>query len=188
MTQGSGTHQAPLSVGFSRQEYWYGLPFPSLGDLSDPGITLASSALRVDALLLNHLGSPDTGKLNATMGMVFIRSGCGTGAMCLSIVPLLYNVLLDRLSSCWDVCKEGGIPLLVWSHLLIPAFTGVCLSQQPLSPPTLLFLLSPGLENLAHLPCCRFRPLCTLAVSPPSCPGRLLLLSTPTGSSFRPAL
>ena len=31
-------HQAPLSVGFSRQEYWSGLPFPSPGDLPDPGI------------------------------------------------------------------------------------------------------------------------------------------------------
>ena len=32
------SHQAPLSIGFSRQEYWNGLPFPSPGDLSDPGI------------------------------------------------------------------------------------------------------------------------------------------------------
>ena len=31
-------HQAPLSVGFSRQECWSGLPFPPLGDLPDPGI------------------------------------------------------------------------------------------------------------------------------------------------------
>ena len=41
-------HQAPLSVGFSRQEYWSGLPFPSPGDLLDPGIkssSLASPAL-----------------------------------------------------------------------------------------------------------------------------------------------
>ena len=30
--------QAPLSIGFSRQEYWNGLPFPSPGDLPDPGI------------------------------------------------------------------------------------------------------------------------------------------------------
>ena len=41
-------HQAPLSTGFSRQEYWSGLPFPSPGDLPDPGIqptSLASPAL-----------------------------------------------------------------------------------------------------------------------------------------------
>ena len=37
--------QAPLSVGFSRQEYWNGLPFPPPGGLPDPGIELVSSAL-----------------------------------------------------------------------------------------------------------------------------------------------
>ena len=36
------THQAPLSMGFSRQEYWGGLPFPSPGDLPDPGLKLPS--------------------------------------------------------------------------------------------------------------------------------------------------
>ena len=35
-------HQAPLSMGFSRQEYWSGLPFPSPQDLPDPGIELRS--------------------------------------------------------------------------------------------------------------------------------------------------
>ena len=39
--------QAPLSMGFPRQEYWSGLPFPSLGDLPDPGIQPASLASRV---------------------------------------------------------------------------------------------------------------------------------------------
>ena len=42
--------QAPLSMGFSRQEYWSGLPFPSPGDLPDPGIEAGSPALQVDAL------------------------------------------------------------------------------------------------------------------------------------------
>ena len=37
--------QAPLSMGFLRQEYWGGLPFPSPGDLPDPGIKLTSLAL-----------------------------------------------------------------------------------------------------------------------------------------------
>ena len=40
-----GACQAPLSMGFSGQEYWSGLPFPSLGDLSKPGIKLTSPAL-----------------------------------------------------------------------------------------------------------------------------------------------
>ena len=43
-------HQAPLSMGFSRQEYWSGLPFPSPGDLTNPGIKQRSPALQVDSL------------------------------------------------------------------------------------------------------------------------------------------
>ena len=44
-------YQAPLSMGFSRQECWSGLPFPSPGDLPDPGIEPGSPALQADALL-----------------------------------------------------------------------------------------------------------------------------------------
>ena len=43
-------HKAPLSVGFSRQEYWSGLPFSSLGDLPDPEIKLRSPTLQADSL------------------------------------------------------------------------------------------------------------------------------------------
>ena len=43
--------QAPLSMGFSRQEYWSGLPLPSPGDLPDPGIEPRSPTLQVDSLL-----------------------------------------------------------------------------------------------------------------------------------------
>ena len=45
-------HQAPPSVGFSRQEYWSWLPFPSPGDLSDPGIEPRSPTLQEDAFNL----------------------------------------------------------------------------------------------------------------------------------------
>ena len=41
--------QAPLFMGFSRQEYWSGLPFPSSGDLPDPGIEPASPALQANS-------------------------------------------------------------------------------------------------------------------------------------------
>ena len=44
-------YQAPPSMGFSRQEYWSGLPFPSPGDLPDPGIEPRSPALQADALI-----------------------------------------------------------------------------------------------------------------------------------------
>ena len=42
--------QAPLSMGFSRHEYWRGLPFPSQGDLPDPGIEPGSPASQEDSL------------------------------------------------------------------------------------------------------------------------------------------
>ena len=50
--------QASLSMGFPRQEYWSGLPFPSPGDLPDPRIKPRSPALQVDSLLSEPPGKP----------------------------------------------------------------------------------------------------------------------------------
>ena len=50
--------QTPLSMGFSRQEYWSGLPFPSPGDLPNPGIEPGSPALEADALTSEPPGKP----------------------------------------------------------------------------------------------------------------------------------
>ena len=49
-TRWAVAYQTPPSRGFSRQEYWSGLPFPSPGDLPDPGIKPRSLALQADAL------------------------------------------------------------------------------------------------------------------------------------------
>ena len=51
-------HQAPPSMGFSRQEYWSGLPLPFPGDLPDPGIKPRSPTLQVDALTSEPPGKP----------------------------------------------------------------------------------------------------------------------------------
>ena len=54
-------HQASQSMGFSRQEYWSALPFPSLGGLPDPGIeteTPVASVLQVDSLPLEPPAKP----------------------------------------------------------------------------------------------------------------------------------
>ena len=51
-------HQAPLSMGFSTQEYWSGLPFPSLGDLPDLGIESGYLALQADSSLTELRGKP----------------------------------------------------------------------------------------------------------------------------------
>ena len=59
-------YQAPPSMGFSRQECWTGLPFPSPRDVPDPGIEPRSPALQADALL-----SEPPGKLkNVFAGMI----------------------------------------------------------------------------------------------------------------------
>ena len=50
--------QAPLSMGFFRPEYWSGLPFPSPGDLHDPGIKLGSPTLQADSLPSESQGHP----------------------------------------------------------------------------------------------------------------------------------
>ena len=63
-------HQAPLSMGFSRQEYWSGLPFPSPGDLPNPGIEPRSSALQADSLVSEAPGKSSS--------KVFI---CGTNTV-----------------------------------------------------------------------------------------------------------
>ena len=51
-------HQAPLSMGFSRPEQWSGLPFPSPGDLPNPGIEPRSPTLQADSLPSEAPGNP----------------------------------------------------------------------------------------------------------------------------------
>ena len=58
-TLGTVAHQAPLSVGFSRQEHWSGLPRPPPGDLPNPGIESRPPALQMDSLPSEPPGKPD---------------------------------------------------------------------------------------------------------------------------------
>ena len=58
MTSWTVACQAPLSMGFSKQEYWSGLPCPSPGDLPNPGIEPRSPTLLADSLLAEPQGKP----------------------------------------------------------------------------------------------------------------------------------
>ena len=58
MTPWTITYQAPWSMGFSRQEYWSGLPFPSPGDLPNPGIEPGSPTWQADSLSSEPPGEP----------------------------------------------------------------------------------------------------------------------------------
>ena len=77
-----GAHQAPPSIGFSRQEYWSQLPFPSPGDLPDPGTEPRSPTLQADALISAPPGKP----LNASKDFkggkeARLKDGGGGGAV-----------------------------------------------------------------------------------------------------------
>ena len=65
-TPQTAARQALLSVGFSRQEPWSGVPFPSLGDLPAPGIKPASSALRLPTELCEKPES--SSRLSSSLG------------------------------------------------------------------------------------------------------------------------
>ena len=58
-------------MGFSRQEYWSGLPCPPPGDLPNPGIELRSPALKVDSLPSEPPGNP----MNTGVGSLFVLQG-----------------------------------------------------------------------------------------------------------------
>ena len=67
-------HQAPPSMGFSRQEYWSGLPFPSPGHLPDPGIEPGSPAFQADALITELPAKPlNRAEFKFTHGQPAIR-------------------------------------------------------------------------------------------------------------------
>ena len=68
-------YQAPPSMGFSRQECWSGLPFPSPGDLPDPGIKPGSPTLQADALLSEPPGKQSTFKVKPCPQDIFCLSG-----------------------------------------------------------------------------------------------------------------
>ena len=56
--------QVPLSMGFAGQEHWRGLPFPSPGHISDPGVEPTSTALQADSLLSEPPGNPSISLLD----------------------------------------------------------------------------------------------------------------------------
>ena len=84
--------QTPLSMGFSRQEYWSGLPFPSPGDLPDPGIEPRSPPLEADALTSEPPGKP----------RISIDAWIYLWAFC--FVPLIYISVFVPVPYCLDDC------------------------------------------------------------------------------------
>ena len=97
--------QAPLSIAFPRQEFWSGLPFPSLGDLSCPGIKPKSPALYI--------------------GRFFTESDTQTKQLnyLLSSLLLLYSYSFPFSTSISNNCISSSFPLFAYFQLLV--FTAI---------------------------------------------------------------
>ena len=86
--------QAPLSIEFSRQEYWSGLPFPSPGDLPYPGIEPGSPALQPDSLPSEPPGKP---RITPKMGASELPTGLQNSPLHTEIARVPKNPIVGGL-------------------------------------------------------------------------------------------
>ena len=109
MTLWTVAHQAPLSMGFSRQEYWSGLPCPPPGDLPIPGIEPGFPALQEDSLLSELTGKPPKERTSCHIWGAINNSrapsSCVTGAtrkvtMAMTIRNERQQIPKSQLNSC----------------------------------------------------------------------------------------
>ena len=127
-------------MGFSRQESWSGLPFPSPGYLPDPAIEPASPALQADSLLLSHQGSIDivTRKNSLHAPLILYSISCSKPGMdffneswnCLSS-SLTHHLLCGCVCTCMSVCVKtirlfNGTYTKNTPHLFFPILTRLC--------------------------------------------------------------
>ena len=100
-TQWTVSCQAPLSMGFCRQEYWSELPFPSPGDLSDPGIKPRSPTLQADSYCLSHQGSPwiaSNGNRTGLLNHHTSESQLSDKPICQKLIPQIICLLGDPVT------------------------------------------------------------------------------------------
>ena len=114
-------YQAPLSVGFSRQEYWSGLPFPSPGDLPNPGIEPRSPALHAKSMFLQVAKSlqlyptlSEPMSCNPPGCCLWVSPGKNTGVGCRALLQRIFPTqgsnppLLPLLH--WQACSLSLVP------------------------------------------------------------------------------
>ena len=85
--------QAPLSMGFSRQEYWSGLPCPPSGDLPNPGIEPRSPTLQADSLPSEPPGKARISRTEQRMVAESSEVGCDVGKFRNAGVLDLYDIV-----------------------------------------------------------------------------------------------
>ena len=127
-------YQAPLSMGFSRQEYWNGLPFPSPGDLPDPGIKPVSPSFQADALTTEpqgKLGPKCPTKLGAGTSLSPVPTSLMTQRRPVSLEEASNELEGDCKDSRTSFLKGHRSldlgptlihPILIWLYLQRPSF------------------------------------------------------------------
>ena len=106
-------NQTPLSMGFSKQEYWSGLPFPPPGGPPDPGIKFTSPTapgLQADSLLLNNWESPEI--IHTWVQICILKEispGCSLEGMMLKLKLQYFGHLMRRADSLEKTLMLGGI-------------------------------------------------------------------------------
>ena len=106
------THHVPLSIGFPRQEYWSELPFPSSGDLPDPGIQSGSPALQVYSLPTELSGKP-CNKIYCKCLAWILKRACMLSCAGLFATPLDCSLQVPL--------SMGFFRQKYWSGLLFPS-------------------------------------------------------------------
>ena len=114
-------YQAPLSMGFSRQQYWSGLPFPSPGDLPNPGLKAGSPTFQTDALLSEPPGkcyrSAACSKMPSELRVIirivirpFIRGFVSASPLC-ALSEICQPAKNQTLSLC-NISQPGQYPFV----------------------------------------------------------------------------
>ena len=109
-------HQAPLSMGFSRQEYWSGLPCHPSRDLPYPGIEPASPALQADSSLLSHYGNPS---VTIRMRLLWVYFVCFVYVLLLFVFCLWISNYSSTI--CW---KDIELFLYFCKKIYMTVFVG----------------------------------------------------------------
>ena len=116
-------HQDPLSMGFSRQEYWIGCPFPSSGDLPNPGIQPMS--LASPALVIRFCTTCTTWEAHPSSHYWFISQ---------AITTLWVLVNINKVKCCGDQYFTQGCPIINRSSLRKIAFLKWALQSISFTP------------------------------------------------------
>ena len=99
--------QALLSMGFVRQEYWSGLPFPSPGNFPNPGIKPRSPALLADSLLSEVTGKPLVRTKILSFNFLSQQLGSQDHFLCSNARSFCLPLLLTNLALCLSANKTG---------------------------------------------------------------------------------